>query len=76
MTDQLQTGTEQRPITTQLTSKRIKLMILVGWLSLLAGLIMIFLTGDDETIMWGILLAVFGIVTSIVGKFMKWWKHE
>ena len=75
MTDQLQTGTEQRPITTQLTSKRIKLMILVGGLLLLAGIIMMF-SGDDETIMWGLLLAVFGIVTSIVGKCLRWWKHS
>ena len=75
MTDQLQTGTEQRPITTQLTSKRIKLMILVGGLLLLAGIIMMF-SGDDETIMWGILLAVFGFVTSIVGKCLRWWKHS
>ena len=77
MTDQQQTGTEQRPITTQLTSKRIKLMILVGGLLLLAGIIMIFVAdGDVETIMWGSLLAVFGIVTSIVGKCLKWWKHS
>ena len=75
MTDQQQTGTEQRPITTQLTSKRIKLMILVGGLLLLAGIMMMFF-GDDETIMWGILLAVFGAAISIVGKFLRWWKHS
>ena len=53
MTDQLQTGTEQRPITTQLTLKRIKLIILVGGLMLLAGLIMIF-SGDvtENPIFW------------------------
>ena len=77
MTEQLQTGTEQRPVTTQLTSKRIKLIILVGGLLLLAGIIMIFSgNGDVETNMWGILLVVFGIVTSIVGKFLRWWKHS
>ena len=75
MTDQLQVGTEQRPTTTQLTSKRIKLIMLFGVLSMFVGLIMA-LTGRVETSMLGFLLVLFGLFTFIAGKFMKWWKHE
>ena len=75
MNDQL-TGTEQRPTTTQLTSKRIKLTSLVGWVAFVVGLGMIFAPGGEPTIIWGALVAGSGFVTAVFGKLMNWWKHE
>ena len=72
-------GSEHRPTTTQLTSKRIKGILLVGYVVVVIGFGMAIaaITADDEVIFgWaGMAVAGLGVIAVVCAKFVQWWKH-
>ena len=72
-------GTERVPITTQKTSKLIKVTILFG-LFLMVGSCSMAVAGADgdnpEAAGYWIFLSVVGFFVFLFGKAFKWWKHS
>ena len=87
MTDETKTleiGAEARPTTTQLTSKRIKLMIAGGKLLFVIGIcVFIWAANQDGGVrdyfapaMWSMGAVFGGFGLWLAGRLSKWWKHD
>jgi len=83
----LQSAKKRQPentvITTQVTSKKIKLQSLYGAFIILAGIVIAVLslsTGNEKAITVGVWIAILcfivGLIFMIITKIQKWWHHE
>ena len=70
MAQTMELGSEQRPTTVQLTSKRIKLIILIGAVSFVIGLFMMF-SDDSGTAESGTLVMFLGALVAVTGKILR-----
>lgn len=66
-------------VTTQLTSKKLKLSKLISWVCVLLGLF-IMLNGsadkDNTTIAWGCFIALYGFSRLTITRIKIWWYHK
>lgn len=71
---------EEKVITIQKTSKRLKLNSFLAKGFTVIGLIMIFAGAsgdkDNHTILWGCLIALFGAVYLGITRVRIWWNHK
>lgn len=58
-------------VTTQRTSKTIKLLQLVAHVTYCLGLVV----GLLHSLRWGIAIIAFGLFLKLWGKFAAWWRH-
>ena len=86
-TEPLEIGAESRPATTQLTSKRIKLMIAGGKLLFIVGIgVFIWASNNLDThtrdataifpMLWALACVFGGFGLWLAGRLSKWWKHD
>lgn len=69
--------------TTERTSKRLKLHIMIAWLLLIVGVILFCVglsnyepdTNDTWFVVFGLLLGVVGIIWGIATRIDIWWRH-
>ncbi len=61
----------QRPVITEQTSKKYKLIQLVGFFMCIGGII----AGFAKVAPAAVLLLLFGTLTFCVGRILAWWNH-
>lgn len=70
----------QHYVTTQRTAKTFKLQSVLSALLIMVGVLMALTAGgpegDQSTLVWGCLLALFGFGWRIVNRVRIWWNHE
>jgi len=67
-------------VTTQLTSKRLKLNSLAAWSIILVGFLLI-LSGTGDTpdahpVAWGSLISMYGLCHLTMTRIRIWWSHK
>ncbi len=72
---EIRLGSENRPITIQSTSKKIKFIILTGWLLFIIGLLLFVPAANANFVAMAGWPMGIGAGLVLFGKFMRWWKH-
>jgi len=69
---------QQQPlVTTQATSKGVKLWIAAGVLSMVIGGILVIgaAEAETETLVGGVVLLIAGVTTWMIANVVRWWNH-
>ncbi len=69
-------ATESDLVTTQETSKKLKMHILISVLLIFGGTIIALATAQSGGAGFGTLIAVVGLVWFITTRFRTWWHHK
>lgn len=70
----------QQYVTTQRTAKKFKFQSLISLLLIVVGVIMAINAGgpegNEQNLVWGCLIALFGFGWRIVNRVRIWWNHD
>lgn len=78
--DHFNPSPKNRVQTVEQTGKRHKLQMLLSGLTIIIGIIMLVsqvsaAAPSEDTIMWGFLICIVGVIWLVIVKILSWWYH-